>query len=117
MSLLLIERQAKIDECFCPGLQKFIKLRIDGHIVGIIDVENRVYRTRKVVFRNFQGLSLSYRVLTCLEECNINRVQFDFGDYLLEVDISKYYVYGEEYLDNHSNEKQLVLNLKFFYSR
>lgn len=117
MTLLLIEKQAKLEECFCPGISRNILLRIDGHVVGIIDTENKTYQTRKVIFRNYDGLSLSYRVLECLEECRVKKIFFDFRDFLLEVDIDKFYVFGEEYFDKHTNEKQLVLNLKHFYRK
>lgn len=114
---LILEQQQKLDDSYLPiesDKLKRLYLSKGKKVIGMIDFDEGVYYTRKVLFRNYQGLSLSAKVLAVLENYQIENVSFQNIEATYNTKVCKFYMYGEEYKDLKEGEVQLILSLEHF---
>lgn len=81
-----------------------------GQIINNCYVSNR---TRDHIFRKFNGIGISTDILDYLMENNIENVVINFEDNrVYYVNVSKFLVFGVEWLDKDDN--QLILSFKYW---
>lgn len=95
-----------------------VYLKKNGKDIGYIDLENKVYRTRRTketYFYKFEGFGLSFSVIELLEQYDIEKIEFLIEGFVLETSLVQFYVHGENYIDK--GDAQLILNKKYFKER
>lgn len=93
-------------------------IRMAGKTRGHIDTERKVYishRTEKHLFRKFNGLGCSVKILDFLSEKGIGSIEIIFNLIKLECTVQDFYNFGEIYSDG--KDEQLILNLNRFNNK
>jgi len=85
--------------------------------VGTIDLDNKVYFSKrdfnKHFFFKYSGIGMSMGVLDILLSYGVEDILIGMNNKVYYATYSDFLVKGEEYTDLE-NDKQLILNLKFF---
>ena len=96
--------------------EKILNINLKGKgITGFIDLEKKIYfsrRGREHFFHKFGGWGLSFSVMDVLQKYNTEDIILEIDNMFLKTRLSSFLVHGSEW--NDGNDRQLILNLKYF---